>query len=971
MAIYDIPIVASADDGTVLDWSPTSVHKTYPLAGEIRLGRYPENVYWYHAHLFLRFLLSIPDNEDIVVAYFRMSRSYGTAGVLARIYACDEANSPQLDPVNTVAAGIDFLARPRTTAYADWNDVVPGSYASWVNGPSLVEILRELRASYSYTSGQAVQFAIMDNGTPEGSYQSFFSWDISSQAYAPILHIETAASGAPVIYSITPDSVEQGASISLSVAGINLDSVTVVNFYSDDQFTTIVPGIVTSVQVVNATEITLNIIANTTSGIHGIGVVTPVSEARFTIEVTPTSFTARKPANSPVNILESYGTAWRPLVSAADRAHYIAGMQARGLNVFSAQVDPTVYAKITQEPANVAAGIAAFNAAGIEVWASWHGGSAGWTGTINGQQMSTSMAAVVQYNKAHPTARFSGLEMDLEPPTGSSLEQHNTHLGIVYDSLVLLRAMVVDGTETVESQQLPITMWCDPRWGNVVCAENWAKVVSQCDCIAYDNYRWGDVEGDRKIDGIMISINNNSAARAIAVAQGRYIICGLNSGEDYQSVEQADPQRSRYWLGIAAYEQAMMDYAAYYLATYGDLFCGHTHYWDVGGWLDFMNIDAVTWPVGSIYAGDTLTVPYTTRRRADRYSAGYVALYRTFGVKLELTDALGSVWEVSGIIACLDGQSTNRTISMTIPPEVADGPATVRLTLWAIGWPVGAVVPGESASSTWVDVLYYLTYAGQTAALLAMDMTELAAAGAAGARTTPVVLQDSGQITGLTIGGGEGDTTPPVISVVASTPGETSATVTFSTNEPATTTIEYDTSGTYGLQYANFALVTSHSAVLSGLTPGMLYHYRIVTEDAAGNLSVSGDYTFTTAGTVPPESDIFVTGLSLPDNPVVGQNVVITVTVQNFGTAAGSRLIELTGAFIGAQTVQLAAGEQRLIYFVVVPPAAGTYSIIVGEASTTLNVLIAVESNKPASIGLALGVVAMLAIAMSKKGGTQ
>ena len=42
-------------------------------------------------------------------------------------------------------------------------------------------------------------------------------------------------------------------------------------------------------------------------------------------------------------------------------------------------------------------------------------------------------------------------------------------------------------------------------------------------------------------------------------------------------------------------------------------------------------------------------------------------------------------------------------------------------------------------------------------------------------------------------------------------------------------------------------MVTSHSASLSGLAANTLYHYRVKSRDAAGNLATSGDFTFTTA----------------------------------------------------------------------------------------------------------------------------
>src|SRR5262249_32670043 len=92
----------------------------------------------------------------------------------------------------------------------------------------------------------------------------------------------------------------------------------------------------------------------------------------------------------------------------------------------------------------------------------------------------------------------------------------------------------------------------------------------------------------------------------------------------------------------------------------------------------------------------------------------------------------------------------------------------------------------------------------------------------------------------------QGDTTPPVISGVAATAiTSNSATIVWDTDEPADSQVDYGTSTTYGSSTPlDPNLVFSHSVVLSGLTSGALYHYRIRSTDAAGNLAVSPDLTF-------------------------------------------------------------------------------------------------------------------------------
>lgn len=93
----------------------------------------------------------------------------------------------------------------------------------------------------------------------------------------------------------------------------------------------------------------------------------------------------------------------------------------------------------------------------------------------------------------------------------------------------------------------------------------------------------------------------------------------------------------------------------------------------------------------------------------------------------------------------------------------------------------------------------------------------------------------------------EPDLTPPVISSVASTVGTGSAVVTWTTNEAATSQVEYGTTTAYGsLSPLDPNLVTAHSVSLSSLARRTTYHYRVRSKDAAGNEAISGDYTFKT-----------------------------------------------------------------------------------------------------------------------------
>ena len=51
----------------------------------------------------------------------------------------------------------------------------------------------------------------------------------------------------------------------------------------------------------------------------------------------------------------------------------------------------------------------------------------------------------------------------------------------------------------------------------------------------------------------------------------------------------------------------------------------------------------------------------------------------------------------------------------------------------------------------------------------------------------------------------------------------------------------------------NPALVTSHSQGVSGLAAATTYHYQVKSRDAAGNLAVSADLTFSTPAAAAPQ----------------------------------------------------------------------------------------------------------------------
>ena len=93
------------------------------------------------------------------------------------------------------------------------------------------------------------------------------------------------------------------------------------------------------------------------------------------------------------------------------------------------------------------------------------------------------------------------------------------------------------------------------------------------------------------------------------------------------------------------------------------------------------------------------------------------------------------------------------------------------------------------------------------------------------------------------------DTTPPTISNINVSTTQTTATITWDTNEPATSEVEWGADASYGHKSAadSTADKTNHSVTIStGLVCDTVYHFRVISRDASGNESTSSDATFRT-----------------------------------------------------------------------------------------------------------------------------
>ncbi len=208
---------------------------------------------------------------------------------------------------------------------------------------------------------------------------------------------------------------------------------------------------------------------------------------------------------------------------------------------------------------------------------------------------------------------------------------------------------------------------------------------------------------------------------------------------------------------------------------------------------------------------------------------------------------------------------------------------------------------------------------------------------------------------------------PNISSISAGTPGGSSATITWTTNENSTSQVEYGLTASYGsITSLDSNVVTSHSVGLSGLTPATTYHYRVASVDAAGNSASSTDQTFTTADTSEPSVSMTA--------PTAGSYVLGTITL----SADASDNVGVSGVQFkrGANTL-VGSEDTSSPYSIQLDTTAltdGSYSFFAvardgdGNYATSSTVAVTVDNTAPTAGSFSFTSVTATAITASSTG---
>jgi hypothetical protein len=186
-------------------------------------------------------------------------------------------------------------------------------------------------------------------------------------------------------------------------------------------------------------------------------------------------------------------------------------------------------------------------------------------------------------------------------------------------------------------------------------------------------------------------------------------------------------------------------------------------------------------------------------------------------------------------------------------------------------------------------------------------------------------------------GGGAGvDTRAPGISYIEySDLTKTSIIITWKTDELSTSQVEYWASG-HVFSPLDESLVRSHEVELTNLKPCCDYHFRVISEESAGNKRISEEQDFTTLGT-PAAFTISALSIS-PVEVQVGESITISALVTNTGDAEGTyeAILKIENAAVATESVTLAGGASEEVTFATSRDVAGTYTVSIDGQSGTV-----------------------------------
>ena len=197
------------------------------------------------------------------------------------------------------------------------------------------------------------------------------------------------------------------------------------------------------------------------------------------------------------------------------------------------------------------------------------------------------------------------------------------------------------------------------------------------------------------------------------------------------------------------------------------------------------------------------------------------------------------------------------------------------------------------------------------------------------------------------------DITPPTISAVSQTSvfvnasDGSSATITWTTNEAASSTVEFGTTASLGETKTVSGNSLTHSVTLTRLTPAATYHYRVVSTDASGNgPTIGSTISFAAENLVDTDSPTFS---DFSSSGTTHEKITVTWTTNENATS-------ILVAIAGTDTVTLIDGVRTISHSMSITDTvfarpSTTYKVIIEGQDASNNLGISSSQNVTTSAG--------------------
>lgn len=214
-------------------------------------------------------------------------------------------------------------------------------------------------------------------------------------------------------------------------------------------------------------------------------------------------------------------------------------------------------------------------------------------------------------------------------------------------------------------------------------------------------------------------------------------------------------------------------------------------------------------------------------------------------------------WTYAGLktVANLMTTTTKNQLGLIYPGLPTDLSATVSNATQAdLDWTAPIANGGAAISDYLVEYKIssassWSTFADGVSTNTATSITGLAESTSYDFRVSTLNSNGAGNATSTSATTGDG--TAPTITSVLATPAETSSSITWTTNEAASSIVDLGFSTSYATSTTEAdtgTRVTNHTVNLTNLLSCTTYHFRVKSKDTALNLATGADNNFTTLG---------------------------------------------------------------------------------------------------------------------------